>query len=84
MTRWLYVVMLLSIGACSGRKSDPPPPASSALVPAAAPNARGTMAAGSAPVPGLAAPVNPDDDEEPAPPLPPPPASDPVDSGVAL
>lgn len=90
MTRWLLSLsMALGACACSGRKADPPPPASSAVVPPAAPNARGTMAAGRAPVPGLAGPSDPDqeDSEETPPPgRPTPPAltPDPEDSGVTL
>ncbi|MCC6901368.1 MAG: hypothetical protein IT377_20515 [Polyangiaceae bacterium] len=81
----LWLVLL----ACSGRKSDPPPPASSAVVPPAAPNARGTLAAGKAPVPGLTAPRASDEEEDPAPedpdsPVPVPPAAPPGDSGVTL
>lgn len=81
-------LLVLSLTACSSKKSDPPPPASSAVVPSAAPNARGTMAAGSAPVPGLATPRDPDyegesEDPEPTPgPVPVP--ANPADSGVNL
>jgi hypothetical protein len=84
--------------ACSAKKGDPPPLALSAEVPRAAPNARGSMIAGHAPVPGLATPRDPDDEDPeaeppddpedvpaPSPPsTPDPPPSASPDSGVAL
>lgn len=86
--RWMSIPFsVVCLCACSSRKSEPPPPASSAVVPQAAPNARGTMAAGSAPVPGLAAPRDPDEeDPEQGSPTPAPPvlAPEPADSGVSL
>jgi len=77
--------LVLGLVACSSKKHDPPPPASSAVVPPAAPHARGTMAAGSAPVPGLAAPVDPDTESEDPPEHPHPAVPAPEgDSGVEL
>lgn len=78
-----FALALLLLASCNARHGDPPPPASSAQVPVAPPNARGALAAGSAPTPSLAAPTDPEDPEvDPLDPSPGPrPTTEPEDDG---